>query len=120
MFAALFVPPYLARSAVNPSVKITIVASATIIAGAAAALVVRLALEERSDPTRCPEPLATLGPRCCGFGQTLVNGRCTGVPRACAGGMRIVGGSNPGCSIEARRIDYPGGTLRLGAFDWEN
>jgi formylglycine-generating enzyme required for sulfatase activity len=81
--------------------------------------VVRLARRERAAPARCPAGLVALGARCCGAGQTLVDGHCNGRPSACARGMSVVTGEYAGCVALERRIHYGGGELVLGPSDWE-
>lgn len=92
---------------------------ATVAAIGAIVAVVRLASGERAAPARCPPGLVALGPRCCGLGQTLVEGRCSGRPTACARGMRILTGEYPGCIASYGRIHYHGGELVVGPSDWE-
>jgi formylglycine-generating enzyme required for sulfatase activity len=78
--------------------------------------VVLLAWHHARPPQRCPPGLEQLGPRCCGQGQTLVDGRCTGAPTACAEQMRV---SPDGCVPVRRRVRIFEGVLRLGPSDWE-
>jgi len=104
---------------VKRSVALISLGSAIAIAGAAAALVVRLALEERSDPARCSEPLVAIGPRCCAKGQGAKSDHCAGVPTQCGAGMHLAQAPEPGCAADERRIPYPGGRQKLFFADWE-
>lgn len=92
---------------------------ATAAAIGAVVSVVRFATKQRAAPARCPAGLVPLGARCCGEGQTLVEGHCRGRPMACARGMRVVTGQYAGCVAINRRIHYRGGVLVLGPSDWE-
>jgi hypothetical protein len=89
--------------------------------GAAAALglaagVVAVARLRAEPPARCAAGMVPLGPRCCGEGQWLQDGRCRGVPRRCASGMRP---TPAGCVAEPRVVRIEGGLLRMGPGDWE-
>ncbi len=100
---------------------VILIAVVAVIGGSAAILfVVRLARRQRKEPERCPPGLVAMGPRCCGVGQHAESGRCAGVPTECAPDMalsKIV--DHPGCVVVDRRIHYKGGTLHIGASDWE-
>lgn len=88
---------------------------------AAIAIVVQLALLERTGPVRCPAGLQSAGPRCCGVGQTLVEGRCEGSPTSCARDQRYLAseGMLAGCVFESVMIRLPGGRLPPGVVDWQ-
>lgn len=100
---------------------VILVATGAVIGGAAAIFfVVRLARRQRRQPERCPPGLVAMGPRCCGVGQHMDHGRCAGKPLQCASDMtRSTLADHPGCVVIDRRIRYKGGTLHLGASDWE-
>jgi formylglycine-generating enzyme required for sulfatase activity len=101
-------------------VLILVAAAALIAGGGAIFLVVKLAGRQRRQPERCPPGLVALGPRCCGVGQRMHDGRCTGQPTQCAADMtQSTLADHPGCVATDRRIDYSGGTLHIGASDWE-
>jgi formylglycine-generating enzyme required for sulfatase activity len=57
-----------------------------------------------------------LGARCCGEGQLLDAGRCTGTPARCAQGLTV---TPAGCVAEPRAVRVEAGTLRIGPGDWE-
>lgn len=99
---------------------ILVAAVALVAGGGAIFLVVRVARRQRRQPERCPPGLVAMGARCCGVGQHVQNGRCTGKPARCAADMtQSKLADHPGCVAIDRRIDYAGGTLHLGASDWE-
>lgn len=101
-------------------VVILLAAAALIGGGGAIVLVVGFARRQRRQPTRCPAGLVPVGPRCCGVGQKLQDGRCVGKPSRCAVDMtRSKLADHPGCVAIDRRVEYAGGTLHLGASDWE-
>ncbi len=101
-------------------VVILLAAAALIVGSAAIVVVVTLARGQRRQPERCPPGLEAMGPRCCGIGQKLVGGRCTGKPSGCAADMSESKlADHPGCVAIDRRIEYSGGTLHLGPSDWE-
>jgi formylglycine-generating enzyme required for sulfatase activity len=70
----------------------------------------------RQEPPRCGEGAVTLGPRCCGEGQTLDAGACRARPRRCPARLRPTDG---GCVAEPRKIALPGGRVRYLSVDWE-
>jgi formylglycine-generating enzyme required for sulfatase activity len=57
-----------------------------------------------------------LGNRCCAAGQILRAGRCEGRPSSCPAPLRL---SDAGCVATPTRSLIAGGTLRVGAGDWE-
>lgn len=87
-------------------------------AGALAAIV-HVANGEHEEPLRCPPGLIALEARCCGRGQNLRNGRCSGTPARCGAGMHGVGGRHGGCVANERRVSFTGGVLRIAQSDWE-
>lgn len=89
---------------------------ATALGVVAVAGVVMIAVHRAKPPARCPDGLVALGARCCGEGQELADGRCTGAPTRCTEGMR----STPeGCVPEDGRVAIEGGKLELTPYDWE-
>lgn len=78
--------------------------------------VVMIAVHRAKPPTRCPEGLVALGSRCCGDGQRLEQGRCTGAPSRCSTGMRV---TPDGCVPEGSHVPHEGGKLELTPYDWE-
>lgn len=82
----------------------------------ALAIVLFVARRERTDPARCPAGLWAQGPRCCGEGQSLAGGACSGVPIRCPDGLAP---RARGCVAVPRRVRILGGTLTLSPNDWE-
>lgn len=89
---------------------------AAIAAVGSVAATVAFALGDRQGPARCPEGLLATGPRCCGVGQRVSNGRCVGRPLSCAETQVMTA---DGCVAPPKHIAYPGGKAVLGAPDWE-
>lgn len=79
-------------------------------------LTVYAALAERTGPARCPEGLAALGPRCCGVGQVLEGGHCSGKPKSCAE-TQVVAAT--GCVAKLERATVAAGKVRLAGADWD-
>ena len=79
------------------------------------AIVVALARRDGADPTRCAG-LVALGTRCCAEGQEERGGSCVGRPLRCPAPL---GSTAAGCVARAERVAIAGGTLRVGAGDWE-
>ena len=100
---------------------LTLRVAAAVTALSATAVVVQLALRERTPPVRCPAGLELQRGRCCGLGQTRPRERCEGVPRACGPRQEIRSAADDGrgCVLEADRVDIPGGILPRGAADWQ-
>jgi formylglycine-generating enzyme required for sulfatase activity len=78
-------------------------------------VVVELAERDGADPTRCAGLVAT-GSRCCAEGQKEQGGVCVGRPAHCPAPLTATA---VGCVVRAERVAIPGGTLRVGAGDWE-
>jgi formylglycine-generating enzyme required for sulfatase activity len=78
-------------------------------------IVVELARRDGVDPTRCAGLVAT-GTRCCAEGQKEEGGLCIGRPARCPAPLALTAG---GCLARAERVPIAGGTLRVGAGDWE-
>jgi formylglycine-generating enzyme required for sulfatase activity len=100
---------------------VTIRIAGAFAAVATIAIVVQLALLERTAPVRCPAGLQSAGPRCCGVGQSLVLGRCEGRATSCARDQRYEDspGLLAGCAFESLVIRLPGGRLPAGVVDWQ-
>jgi len=77
--------------------------------------VVLKARHDSADPARCAG-LVALGNRCCAAGQTLRAGRCEGRPSSCPSPLQV---TDAGCVATPVRVRITGGTLRVGAGDWE-
>jgi formylglycine-generating enzyme required for sulfatase activity len=74
-----------------------------------------LALQHRTGPARCPRGMLAAGARCCGEGQALVGGRCTGAPRHCA---LTQAKTKAGCVLPPERIAFSGGRTAYEPADW--
>jgi formylglycine-generating enzyme len=85
--------------------------------GLCAAVVARVALSERHDPERCPEGMRPLAARCCGAGQTLEAGACTGVAQSCSSAQQLVESGQ--CVARGAVVAFAGGELYIGAADWD-
>lgn len=108
-------PPLLAQ---RPRFSwLTIRLASAVAAVASIAIVVQLALLERTPPVRCPPGLALSASRCCGVGQSFVNGRCEGRAASCGPGQTFL--APDGCSLVASRVELAGGRLPAGAVDWQ-
>jgi formylglycine-generating enzyme required for sulfatase activity len=83
---------------------------------ASIALTVYAALAERTGPTRCPEGMAAVGARCCGAGQRLEGGACTGKPSSCAESQVV---TPTGCVAKLERASVAAGKVRLTGPDWD-
>lgn len=79
--------------------------------------VLRVAVSQREPPGRCPAGMAITGGRCCGAGQTLQDGACSGRATSCSPAQDV----NPDGQCVARFgvVSIPGGELYIGAADWE-
>lgn len=85
--------------------------------GLCAVLVTRVALQERHDPERCPEGMVALGARCCGAGQKLVDGACSGRALGCSIAQAL--NENAECVARFGVVSFDGGDLFIGAQDWD-
>jgi formylglycine-generating enzyme required for sulfatase activity len=79
-------------------------------------LTVYAALAERTGPARCPVGLVAMGARCCGAGQTLEGGQCSGRPRTCAETQVV---TPTGCVARLERASVASGKVRLTGADWD-
>jgi len=82
----------------------------------AVAGVILIAVHRAKPPTRCPDGLVALGARCCGEGQSLDAGRCTGTPTRCDDDMDV---TPEGCVAKDAIVAIEGGKLELTPYDWE-
>lgn len=100
---------------------LTVRVASVFAAVAAIAIVVQLALLERTPPVRCPAGLALVAARCCGAGQALSAGHCDGRASSCASNQRYVesDGEPAGCAFDDNRVELGGGRLPAGAADWQ-
>ncbi|HKY36642.1 MAG TPA: SUMF1/EgtB/PvdO family nonheme iron enzyme [Polyangiaceae bacterium] len=85
--------------------------------GLLAFTVMRFALGQRQPPDRCPAGMIAAGARCCGAGQTLENGRCSGPASSCAVSQDL--NAEGQCVARFGVVSLPGGELFIGAADWE-
>ncbi len=83
-----------------------------------AAVAGSLYLAARREPSiaRCPSGLVERGPRCCGAGQGLEAGRCTGSPTSCGATLEP---TPDGCVAPVRVVAIAGGVALLAPLDWE-
>ncbi|MBL9021782.1 MAG: SUMF1/EgtB/PvdO family nonheme iron enzyme [Myxococcales bacterium] len=65
---------------------------------------------------RCPGGAVALGPRCCGEGQSLVEGRCQGEPSRCPDALRVTAA---GCVAPTQRVRIDAGAVGSFPPDWE-
>lgn len=100
---------------------LTIRVASAFAAMASIAIVVQLALLERTPPVRCPAGLVLFPGRCCGVGQTLVAGRCEGRAASCGAEQHFLEseGELAGCVFDAPPVALKGGKLPAGAADWQ-
>ncbi|HEV8549436.1 MAG TPA: SUMF1/EgtB/PvdO family nonheme iron enzyme [Polyangiaceae bacterium] len=92
--------------------------AAVSLAAALASIVatVVFALGDRQGPARCPEGLLAAGARCCGAGQPIVGGRCTGRPTHCAVTQTVTA---DGCVAPPDHVSLAGGKALVGSPDWQ-
>jgi formylglycine-generating enzyme len=79
--------------------------------------VARFALEQRKPPERCPPGMAALGARCCGAGQQLEHGACTGRASSCSAAQDLNEAGE--CVARVGVVSFAGGVLEIGAADWD-
>jgi formylglycine-generating enzyme required for sulfatase activity len=92
----------------------------TVAACAATATLVILALNRQDETARCPEGLSAIGARCCGLGQSIRDGYCSGNATACAANMMLVTeAGQQHCQYLAKRVPMVGGQLSISPSDWE-
>jgi formylglycine-generating enzyme len=92
-------------------------ALAMVILGVLSVAVLRLAVSQRQAPKRCPPGMATAGERCCGVGQQLQAGACSGRAHSCSAAQDASGEGQ--CVARFGVVSLPGGELFIGAADWE-
>lgn len=85
--------------------------------GVLTSAVVRVALDQRQPPDRCPAGMLADGPRCCGSGQRLRDGRCWGRATRCASTQEPTAEGQ--CVARFGVVSLAGGELFIGATDWE-
>lgn len=92
-------------------------ALAMVVLGIVSVAVLRFAVSQRRAPERCPAGMANVGERCCGTGQQLQGGACSGRARTCSTAQ----GANTAGQCVARFgvVSLAGGELFIGAADWE-
>ncbi len=81
--------------------------------------VVLLLRDAGSPPRRCPTGFVAEATRCCPRGQTERDGTCAGVVATCPPRFTRNSGTLAGCTASPARVQVAGGTLELGATDWE-
>lgn len=80
-------------------------------------VVMRVALRERHPPERCPQGMVALAARCCGAGQTLKDGACSGRALHCSVAQQVNGAGQ--CVARSGVASFDGGELNIGAADWD-
>jgi formylglycine-generating enzyme required for sulfatase activity len=78
--------------------------------------VTRIALSQRQTD-RCPAGMQSAGARCCGQGQTLKNGACSGRATSCS--IAQDADENGQCVASFGVVSFAGGELFIGAADWD-
>jgi formylglycine-generating enzyme len=78
--------------------------------------VMRIALSQRQ-PDRCPAGMQSAGSRCCGQGQILRAGACSGRAASCSSGQDP--DENGQCVARFGVVSFAGGELYIGAADWD-
>ena len=79
--------------------------------------VLQIALSQRQPPDRCPAGMQSAGARCCGQGQTLKAGACTGRAVSCSSAQDP--DENGQCVARFGVVGFAGGELFIGAADWD-
>ncbi|HXK17941.1 MAG TPA: SUMF1/EgtB/PvdO family nonheme iron enzyme [Polyangiaceae bacterium] len=79
--------------------------------------VLRIALSQREPPDRCPAGMQSIQARCCGQGQTLQQGVCTGRATSCSSAQDPDEGGQ--CVARFGVASFLGGELFIGAADWD-
>ena len=77
----------------------------------------RVALDQRKPPQRCSPGMIAQAARCCGDGQTLVNGACRGRARSCSIAQELDDAGQ--CVARFGVVSFEGGELFIGAADWD-
>lgn len=79
--------------------------------------VARIALDQRRPPERCPDGMSAVGARCCGDGQRLVDGACSGRATRCSAAQELDEAGR--CVARFGVVGFVGGVLEIGAADWD-
>ena len=79
--------------------------------------VTRIALSQRQPPERCPVGTQSAGSRCCGRGQILEAGVCTGRATSCSSAQDA--DETGQCVARFGVVSFSGGELYIGAADWD-
>ncbi len=93
-------------------------ALAVVLLGVLSIAVLRVAVSQRQAPQRCPTGMATVGERCCGAGQQLHAGACSGRALGCS--IAQDPSRDGQCVARVGVVSLPGGELFIGAADWES
>jgi formylglycine-generating enzyme len=104
----------LARFWAHPRVRVALALAGL---GSCALGVTRFALRQRLPPDRCPQGMQLQGERCCGAGQTALNGACSGRATTCSQAQSL--SSDGQCVARFGVVTLAGGELSLGAADWD-
>lgn len=76
----------------------------------------RVALSQRTTD-RCPAGMQAPGERCCGAGQTLQSGACSGRASSCSIAQELDAAGQ--CVARFGVVSFEGGELYIGATDWD-
>jgi hypothetical protein len=77
----------------------------------------RFALGQRQPPERCPAGMSSQGARCCGAGQRLEHGVCSGRASGCSSAQEL--NLDGQCVARFGVLGFEGGELFIGAADWD-
>lgn len=77
----------------------------------------RVALQQRQPPERCAAGMAVQAGRCCGIGQKLVAGACSGRASTCSSAQELDEAGQ--CIARFGVVGFEGGELFIGATDWD-
>jgi formylglycine-generating enzyme required for sulfatase activity len=77
----------------------------------------RVALQQRKPPERCPAGMAAQGGLCCGAGQKLALGACSGRASSCSSAQELDDAGQ--CVARFGVVSFEGGELFIGAADWD-
>jgi len=78
--------------------------------------VMRVALSQRQ-ADRCPAGMQSTGARCCGQGQALKDGSCSGRAVSCSRAQDL--DESGQCVARFGVVSFAGGELTIGAADWD-
>lgn len=98
----------------HPATRAGLAVAAVGLAGLGTA---RWALDQHQPPGRCPAGMRTHSTRCCGAGQTLRAGHCSGRASSCSTTQEL--DPEGQCVARSGVARFAGGELAIGATDWD-